>query len=359
MTALWHLARAYLGAVCLTLAALVTLVVAVTLVENAGILASQDAGGRTALGLAVFSGLDYAYQVLPIACFVGLLAAGCTLAQQGELLAVQAMGYGRRRQLLPFAAVTLLLVAAGSGCVETVLPRSHAERSRLQREQIKHVDPLTQFFSRRNPWFRQGAWLLYLPELQSRTPVRFGHPTAYAMQDGHCVRSIVASALVYDAGVWCLLDAEQEGLQVAGRQRVATLPLDLAVLPDDLVESTGNPRELSTFALRSLIHRRERAGFDTAAHRVALYSRLGQPLATIGLVCLALPWALDPERRRALASSLGPGIVVIAVYLALSQLLGLLALAHRLPALLGACGAPVLVCAFAPLSAALFRRRHN
>jgi lipopolysaccharide export system permease protein len=353
-----YIGRVYLGVVCLTLTTLVTLVVAVTLVENAGILANQATGSRTALQMALFGGLDYAYQVLPIACFIGTLAAGCTLAQRGELLAVQAIGWGKFRIQAPFLAVTCLVAALGGACAETVLPEAVSQRARLQREEIRHVDPLTQFYERRNPWFRQGDTLLYLPELD-RDNATFLHPVVYHIDAGQLRASTQAAALAHTAAGWHLLDAVQESLQPPGHSHHRQLPIALDVSPTDLMDVTGNPREMSVPSLWALIGRRRRAGFDTTAHRIELQARLAHPVICLGLVFLALPWAIDPQRRRTLSGALGPGVVIVALYLATGQIFRLLALAHKMPVFWGAWGAPALLCACAPLSAKLWAyRRH-
>lgn len=349
-----YVSLAFAGTVVLTLMTLVTLVTAVTLVENAGILANQASGGMTALGMAVFGGIDYAYQILPIACFVGVLAAGCTLAQRGELLAIEAMGLGRLRVGLPILLVTLLMAGMGSACSETVMPKAAAERARLQREQIQRVDALTQFYHRRNPWFRQGPWLLYLPELDHET-VRFDHPVVYRIDKGVLTQSIEAEALTHTASGWWLKAARRESVDAPGVSTHACLRLPLAIAPEDLIDVTGNPRELTSPALMQLIARRTRAGFDTAGHQIELNTRLAHPFSALALVALVLPWSLNPERRRTLPGALGPGIAVIALYLFVTQVFRLLALAHKVSPWLGAWGAVLIVVCAIPASAAAYR----
>ena len=67
MRLVWYFARLNLGSVLLTLASLIVLVVAVTLVENAGTLSTLDEGGNTAMLLAFYSAVERGYDVLPVA----------------------------------------------------------------------------------------------------------------------------------------------------------------------------------------------------------------------------------------------------------------------------------------------------
>jgi hypothetical protein len=57
-----------------------------------------------------------------------------------------------------------------------------------------------------------------------------------------------------------------------------------------------------------------------------------------------------------MAVTLGVGVVVIAVLLALTQVFRLLALGHEIPAPLGAWGVGLVALAFSPASFALYRR---
>ena len=90
---------------------LLVVMVAVSLVENAGRLSELETGaGGAALRLALYGSAEYAYQVLPVACLIGVLVAGTQMARRGELLAVQAAGIHVARLWLAFLAVGAITV---------------------------------------------------------------------------------------------------------------------------------------------------------------------------------------------------------------------------------------------------------
>lgn len=353
-----YFARYYVGAIALTLSALVVLVVAVTLVEKAGVLSRNDHGGAAALGLAYFSAIEYAYQVLPVACFIGALVAGTQLARRGEVLAVQAAGCGLRQLWTPFAGVVLCAAGMGSACSEYVLPHAVAGHIRVERDETRHVDALNQFYKRRTQWFREGDLLLYLPEVDVSTAV-FSDPIVYRLQDGLIAETIEARTLQHDGRGWWLADAEEHSVTQPEVARSERLQLALRVNPPDLIDITGNPREMRFGAVSRLIDRRDHAGLDTTPHRVELHNRWAYPLSAVGLVMIGLPWAIDPDRKRSLAATLGGGVLVIALELSVSQVFRLLALAHKLPAVWGAWGAPLACLLAMPLSYALYGRKRR
>ncbi|MBI5510496.1 MAG: LptF/LptG family permease [Deltaproteobacteria bacterium] len=346
------IAAAATGLMC---AALVVLVVAVTLVESAGDLTTASAGGSAAFWLCVYSAVQYGYQVLPIACFMGTLVAGTVLAHRGELLAAQAAGLSTLKMAISFFWVAVLVSSLGVTCGEQLVPGAIAGVVRVQREDLQRTSALTRFYDRRLTWFRKADLLLFLPAVDPLTAV-FSDPVVYRFADGLIVEVLEAKTLQYSERGWWLANATVRRASDATATVVPTVPLDLHVSPADLIDVTGDPRQLQRDAIDALVRRRQKAGFDTTAHRMELYSRVATPLSALWMFLFISPWALHPSRRRSLAVALGSGVVVIAVLLSLTHLFRLLALSHAIPPALGAWGAGAVTLALLPASFALYHR---
>ena len=352
---LWrYFAAHYLAMIALTLTLLVVLVVAVTLIDNAADLTTTATGGAVAWRLALCGAIEFTYLTLPIACFIGALVAGTQLAKRGELLAVQAAGMHPWTLWGPFVMVTVLVTSLGAVLGETAVPMAAAMRGRIAAEHLQKVDPLARFYARRNPWFREGPWLLYLPEAAPQTAT-FARPQVFRFADGLIAESIDADALSYQDHGWWLYHAARRSVAVAEVQRIDRLWLPLRVGPDDLMASTGNPREMPSVEVMRLIARRRNANMDTAAYRVELHNRVTHPATALVLVLIGLPWFTDVGRRQSLAVTLGVGAAVVAVALATSQVFRLLALGHKIAAPWGAWGGVVVAVALLPWSFRLYR----
>ncbi len=339
----------------LVLTTLVVLVVAVTLVESVGDLTAADTSSTAALWLALYSAVQYGYQVLPIACFVGALVAGTTLAHNGELLAAQAAGMSPLRLASSFFAVAVGAALLGGLAGETIVPKAIASLVRVQREDLQRTSALTRFYDRRSTWFRQGNLLLYLPEVDPDTLV-FSHPVVYRFEDGLVAEVMEAQALRHDGRVWWLDRATIRKASDATALTLDLVQLELRVKPTDLVDITGDPRQLTAPDVAELARRRRKAGFDATAHTIELHNRFAMPLSGVWMFLLVAPWALHPARRRSLAQSLGAGVVVIAVLLSVTHTFRLLALGHKIPPALGAWGASLFALALLPLSFWLYHR---
>ena len=353
MRLFFYLGGRCLGTVALVHSALVVVVVLLRLVENVGDLARQPNAAELTLQLALLAAVEHAYQVLPMACFMGVLVAGTQLAQRGEMLGLQAAGWGLGLSCGPFLAVALVLGLAGAALGETVLPRVVARQAHLQ---VGGGDALSRFYGRTLHWFRDGAMMLHLPEPMSAQPPAFADPSLYRLAAGQLTEVLRGRRLVHDGQSWWLDDAVVRQVGSLEVQRLTRLRLDLSVQPNDLGDVMGNPRALPYAEVRALLARRQRAGFETAAHALELHQRWTYPLGTLGLVLVGLPWATDPNRRRSLTAVLGAGAGLMALYLASVQLLRLLALAHRIAPGLGAWGALLLWGGLAPISWRVHRR---
>jgi lipopolysaccharide export system permease protein len=350
-----YFARAYVAIFLLVQLGLVVIVVATTMVENAGYLSRSDEAGVTALLLSFYSAVQFGYQVLPVACFLAALITGTVLARSGELLAVQAAGLPPLRVGVAFFVVALVIVMGSIVFGETLVPRATARLAVLQAEELGRGDSLRRFYTRRTQWFRKGDLLLYLPTIDPERDV-FTDVRVYRFAKGLIVEVIEAERLTFPSSSWQLESARIFNVESGALRTATLLPLGLDATPRDLVEVAGDPHVMSSHKLSEITGRREAAGFDATVYRIERHSRLAFPLTGLCMFLLAAPWMLSPDRRRSLAVNLGSGVVVVAVMLALTQVFRFLALARRLPVELGAWGLDAVALACVPVSLALRER---
>ncbi|MEM6533013.1 MAG: LptF/LptG family permease [Myxococcota bacterium] len=352
-----YVAVAYLGAILLTTMGLTILVVAASMIEGGGQLTQAGAGVGTVLKLAAFNGLSFSYQILPAASFLGALIAGTMLARRGELLGVQASGIGPGPVWTGFFVVAVLTAVVGYGLGEWVVPRAVTALEQTRQTELEgRTDNLSRFYSRRLRWFRIGDRILYLPQPAEIGSTVFSAPSVYQIEDGVMTLLTDAERLSYVDSGWQLEEASVFDAETGEVTEHPTLPIELDMTAQDIIEVSGDPRMMGVPAIRALIERRERAGFDVTSHQIELNTRFAYPLNAIWMLAIALPWALHPDRRRSLAVNLGAGVVVIAVLFVVTYFFRLLALSHTIPVPLGAYGIFSVCLLLAPLSAWSYRR---
>lgn len=348
-----YVARFYAGAVLLVLSCLVVLLVAVALTEQAGRL-SEEAGALTALQLAVCGAVRHSYELLPIASFMGILITGAVLARRGELVAIAAAAVAPMRLWAVLASVVVIFGAVVLLIGEIALPPASRCVERVLRDDL-HRGPteLSRFFGRRNAWFQHDDLILYIPLINAEED-SFTDPVIYRFESGLIAEVIEGPRLVYQRGRWMMPSSVSHVVDGGSTAGDRELQLDLA--PADLIDITGDPRHLDIGSIAALIERRDNAGLDTTAHRAELHGRFAHPWLALWLLLVVAPWALDPRRNRSLPATLGAGVIVIAVVLAASESLRLLALAGHVPVVLGAWGVAAVCVVAMPLSAAIHRR---
>jgi lipopolysaccharide export system permease protein len=303
----------------------------------------------------MYSAIEFGYQVLPVACFLGALVAGTILSRRGELLAIYAAGIRSIRLWLTFAGVALVISGLGAACGEWAVPRAVTRIHRLSVEQFRHTAALNDYYSQRAKWFKEGDILLYLPSVDIATQI-FSEPTIYRLESGLLAEVIMAQKLFFTDNAWHLAHSKSYRVDDVQMKTADDRVLNLRVKPDDLIDVTGNPKEMTTPRVRQLIERRQNAGFETTTHQVELHSRFAFPLLAFAMVLLSLPWIMHPDRRRSLSTMLGFGLIVVAMLLSLTQILRLLALARKIPAPLGAWAPLLIALMLLPISIAVQKR---
>jgi lipopolysaccharide export LptBFGC system permease protein LptF len=244
----------------------------------------------------------------------------------------------------------------GLGAGELLVPRAKARLDRLQQGDVTpRSQSLGRYYDRHTQWFRGGDLLLYLPSYDPATQ-SFVDVVGYRLSDGLVSAVIDAERLAYENGGWLLVGAREQRVATSELVEHERVPLALNVGLADLLEITGDPAVMSRRDVRELAARRRRAGFDAAAFEIELHNRIAYPLAALAMFLLAVPWSLNPNRRRSLAVNLGAGVVGVAVLLSLTYVFRLLALSHRLPPALGAWGIHAFCLALAPVSMLLAQR---
>ncbi|MCK5688848.1 LptF/LptG family permease [Myxococcota bacterium] len=349
-----YFAMVFAAILALTLLVLVILVVAANLVE-AGNFTKKNVGWSPALILAALNGLKFGHQLLPISGFLAALAAGTLLARRGELLAAGALGIGPVRVWGAFFIVAVITSSLGTACGEYVVPRAVSKAQYIKTHVLRRRDPLQRYFSRRIRWYKDGAWMLSLPGYDAEAQ-QFIDPVAYKIEDGLISNVYQAERLVQrsdkSSGKYSffLEGVTQISAKEAETHKLKEFELFLSVSLSDLVDLTGDPRQMSRSELSALIERRERAKLDAAAHRLELHERLAMPWSLVWLLLLVAPWAFHPSTRRSLAVNLGAGVGVVALLIASMQVFRLLALAHRFPPALGAWGGAITALILMPFS---------
>ncbi len=352
-----HIVLHVLGGIAIVLLAFLGLVSLFTLIDELG----EDDLGYGAVAAMQYVALTLprrAYEMLPYAAFIGALLGLGQLANHSELIVMRASGYstGRIFRAVCIPAAALLICSYLLG--EYVAPATEERATSLKSRAVQASSDTVYIDG--GHWYREGGLyvnvdgitdtgelrgvVIYeLDNINRLRTVKRANRAVYQPQSGATASGDIPAKADH---IWRLLDVK-ETLFGAGKNAVSKY----AVYE---WHSNADPRLLSARALlepqrmslQDLFYQVEymqREGLTPVRYQLALWSKLFQPLAVIGLCLLALSFILGPLRERGLGVRLSVGVIVGLVFKYLQDLFGPLSMVYGVSAWLGVL-IPIALC---------------
>ena len=345
-----HITIHVLGGIALVLIAFLGLVSLFTLIDELG----EDEAGYGAAAALQYVALTLprrTYEMLPYAAFIGALLGLGQLANHSELIVMRSAGYstGRIFRAVCIPAGLLLLFSFLLG--EYVAPVTEQRATSLKALAVQSASDT--LYIDGGHWYREGGLYVNVDGITESGELRT--VVIYELDENNAVRSIrnarraVYAPQTYNEQtlhVWRLLDVRETRFLDGYNQTLR--------YPEYEWHSNADPRLLSARALleparmslNNLFYQvdyMQREGLTPVRYELALWSKLLQPLAVIGLCLLALCFILGPLRETGLGVRLSVGVIVGLLFKYLQDLFGPLAMVYGIPAWLGVL-IPIALC---------------
>ena len=283
-----------------------------------------------------------AYEVIPYVAFVGTLVGLGILANSSELTVLRVAGVSLRRLFAAVAIPAVMLLLANLAMGETVAPDLEARATALKLDAQKRATELPRNASN---WFREGGLYTNVDGF-GEAGTLLGIRQFQLDARGRLVTSIRATRASYRGDHWLLEDVEITDLSGGGTEarRVKTMRWDSSVEPDFLsAKSLIDPQKLGIGDLTETIRYLDREALDTTRYEVALWGRLLQPLAILGLVWLATGFVVGPLREVSMGVRLSSGLAVGLAFKYLQDLFAPMATVFGVSAIVAVL-VPILIC---------------
>lgn len=346
-----HIVMHVLGGIAVVLFAFMALVSLFTLIDELG----EDDAGYGALAALQYVALTLprrAYEMLPYAAFIGALLGLGQLATHSELVVMRASGYSTTRIFGAVCVPAALLLVCSYLLGEYVAPVTEEKATSLKAIAVQSSSDT--LYIDGGHWYREGGLYVNVDGITEAGELR--GVVIYDLDPDNRLRNIKrANRAVYQPQaanaakaehVWHLYEVK-ETLFGADKNAVKKYA-------EYAWHSNADPRLLSARALlepqrmslRNLFYQVDymrREGLTPVRYELALWSKLLQPFAVIGLCLLALSFILGPLRERGLGVRLSVGVIVGLLFKYLQDLFGPLAMVYGLSAWLGVL-LPIAVC---------------
>lgn len=259
----------------------------------------------------VFVLLQLPYQVylfFPMASLLGCLIGLGVMANHSELIVMRAAGMSIAQitgAVLKASVVVIILVTTLG---ETVVPVMSHYANDYKTSALSNGQTLRT---------SQGVWLRYgydfitigsiLPDNVLQDIYQFRFDTEHNLKIAREIRE----AKFVD-GSWIAYDVSQTEFQTDSTKAVtfASLVWDVQVKPQILKISGTNPDEMTMHELNRYLREQKRSQQNAHNYKFAFLQRMIQPLTTMVMMVLAIPFIFGPLRSSTMGSKLLVGATV-------------------------------------------------
>ncbi|MGG5887806.1 LPS export ABC transporter permease LptG [Falsiroseomonas sp. HC035] len=346
-----YVARGFLGATLLVMAALIGLVALFDFIELLRRAATRPGVGfEIPLEIAAMRLPFVALQILPFAILLGGIIAFWRLTRSSELIVARAAGISAWGFLTGPLVVAVLLGMLGTFGISPISSALLARAERMDQNFLRTGGGLTSLAGGRL-WLRQSDRALDPQGVAiisgrpvAMTAVPSGSGPRFELQevtiwrlsaDDRPLARIEAPSARLSDGAWVM-----EAAVSFGADRMAAPPARIALptelTPDRIQDSFASPETLDFWALPGFIAVLEAAGFSAVRHRIQFQSLLALPALALGMALLAAGFSMRQTRRGGVAQMIGGGVAAGFALFVLDKVSNEMGEAGSLPVLLAA-----------------------
>jgi len=277
---------------------------------------------------------DEVYQLFPMAGLVGMLMAFGLLASHSELIILQSAGMSPLKITLSALKTIIILLILVSLIGEVVAPEAsqYANNMKLKLMNYNNGDLLAQ-----DVWLRAKTDYLHV-QTMDRQNVLYGVTWYHFDNQDNLLQASVAQQATYNNNQWLGSNVQQTTFtsMATTSSQAKQLVLPFTIPPNILLNNTQSPNDLSLRALHKSLKFGEGLTSGSQAVQLAFWKRLIQPISSLVMMLLAIPFIFGPLRNAANSLRLVIGIIVGFCFYYSNQFFGPLVLIFHWPPLLGA-----------------------
>ncbi len=287
-----------------------------------GQLESLDKGGYSMTKALSFVMLQMPYEVyllFPMACLLGCLVGLGGLANHCELVVLRASGMSIGQITRSVFKVAMILVVLVTIMGEFFVPKLLSAANDLKTEALSGGQALR---TPRGMWLKQNNDFLMIEGLLPNHGLHRVHQ--FHFDDEH---RLVLTRLIEEAhwekGVWYAQNIDETSLfnDHTNARHVARETWDVALNPN-LLSPVVSPDEMTLPALFSYWHTRVLNKQPVMQESLVFWQRVIQPLTTMVMMWLAIPFIFGPLRQSTMGSKLLMGALVGFGFYIMNRMLG-------------------------------------
>jgi lipopolysaccharide export system permease protein len=254
------------------------------------------------------------YEVIPYSALIGCLAGLGLLANNSEIVVMRAAGISTWSLSASAMKPTIVLVLVGLAVGEYVLP----DVERIARnDRLKALSSKNQITPQFGFWYREGNIFMHFDEVGQDGSLE-GISHYYFNDENEMTRSLFAKNGIFygegtDQSYWQLEDVIVTDFHAGNTEasRIASVRWDSTLAPELLsTEILVQPDKMSISELSDKIDYMREQGLNSGKFELGFWKKVLQPLATIGLVFVAISFIFGPLRESTMGMRVVMGLVI-------------------------------------------------
>ncbi|QFY42929.1 LPS export ABC transporter permease LptG [Candidatus Methylospira mobilis] len=267
------------------------------------------------------------YDLLPSAALLGALSSLGALANNRELVAIQAAGGSKLGIVLAVIKAGVLLAIFTALVGEYVSPVSERAAQILRSSSLhEQVASLTKY----GFWVRDGN--IFINIRKTHQHVMLNDISIYEVESNKLLkRASHADKAVYDKGTWYLesIKSSYFGGPRVVIDRADSTRWDTIVAPDLLSLFAVKPEHLSAAELLKYMDYMEDNAQQSLSVELAFWERMVNPFVTIAMLLVAVPFVLSVGRDSTMGQRIVVGVVFGLGFYLFNRMVGHLGLVYE------------------------------
>jgi lipopolysaccharide export system permease protein len=302
-----YIAKTVLGSIALVTLVLIGLQVFILFVNELDDLGRGQYHIKQVLSVMLLEVPGELYLFFPVACLLGVLMGLGQLASHRELIVMQAAGVSVKRITWAVLKASVVIVIFVALLGEVFAPRLSARASEKRWEAINNGEAMQTLHG---VWFKHDQDFIVIGDVVSNK--RLHNLQQFHFDKQHqlvLARSI--TRLTQRAGQWRAYGIKETvfSKNKTDVRAIESMPWDIPLDMVTLRVSGKQPDELDILALRTYVKSQQGHGLFFQ-YKLAYWQRLMQPLTTVVMMMLAIPFVFGPLRASTMGAKLLAGASV-------------------------------------------------
>jgi lipopolysaccharide export system permease protein len=274
------------------------------------------------------------YVFFPMAGLVGSLLGLGVLASQSELIVMRAAGYSTKQIAASVlkAAFVLMIVAMILGEVVAPFCENYANVSKTLAKSSGQALSTT-----RGLWIREGDNFIHVDTVINKRHLQ-GVTTYVLNKKNELTTAFTATKADFRNNQWELTDVKQSIITPTKiiTKNIPTLQWNVKLDPTLLSISDKEPNGMSLPKLYSYINYLHDNGLRALNYQLDFWKRIMQPLATVVMIFLAVPFVFGSMRSMTVGVRILLGVTIGFCFYIFNQFVGSFSLLYQVPGYIAA-----------------------